>query len=346
LNCSHCYIFCDSYNFQFFKEIEMLRREPNHRNAFTLIELLVVIAIIGILSGLLLPAVQQVRSAARRISSVNNLKQIGLAMYNYESALTRYPPGYMSVVPHPDMDPNTWDGPPGWAWGTYILPFMEGNNVYDQLNLNLPCWHPDNSAIVQATIPTFLCPGAPGPEGPVNIVDDSGNVLAVFGRSHYVANVGQDEPWAHAQAPIQGDWSRIASGPFYRNSRVKIRDITDGTTTTVFVGEHTTVSEKTWVGVIPGAVCGPTDPVRFPLTDIDDAATLVLFHSGPSIAEPGVIHPPSFPTCHVCQLYSPWPGGNVLLGDGSVRFIPTTIDVNIWASMSTISGNEVINDDF
>ncbi len=267
-------------------------------------------------------------------------------MTHYESAMRRYPAGYRCQIPHPDLHAATWDSPPGWAWGTYLLPYLEGNNIADRMNMNLPCWHPDNQVAVQTTVPVFLCPGAPGPDGPINIVDDSGAVVAVFGRSHYVANVGQDEPWAHPQGPIQGDWRFLATGPFYRNSRVRIRDIVDGLSTTVFVGEHTTISDKTWVGIVPGAVCAPLDPHRFPLTNADSAATLVLFHSGPSAAEPGVIHPPSFPTCHVCQLYSPWPGGNVLFGDGSVQFIPTTIDVNIWAAMATIAGNEVIQYEF
>ncbi|HMP80636.1 MAG TPA: DUF1559 domain-containing protein [Pirellulaceae bacterium] len=314
------------------------------RVAFTLIELLVVIAIIGILVGLLLPAVQQVRSAARRISSSNNLRQIGLAMQNFEGTHRRFPAGYVASIGHPDSDPQTLDAPPGWAWGTMLLPYLEGGNIYDQLNLNLPCWHPDHADVVRNTVPIFLNPGAPGDDGPFVVPDRFGNPLAIFGRSHYVANAGQDEPWAYS--PPLSDWSVVATGPFYRNSRVRVRDITDGTSTTVFVGEHTTISNKTWVGVIPGAECCPLDPARFPFTECDEACTFVLCHSGPAASEPGVIHPPGFPTCHVCQMYSPWQGGNVLFGDGSVRFIPVTIDLNIWAGLSTIAGGEVVHDDF
>lgn len=314
------------------------------RRAFTLIELLVVIAIIGILVGMLLPAVQQVRSAARRLSSLNNLKQIGLAIQHYEGTHQRYPPGYLATIGHPDSDPETLDAPPGWAWGTMLLPFIEGGNVYDQLNLSLPCWHPANATIVQATLPAFLNPGAPGDDGPIAVRDPSGAIRAVFGRSHYVANAWQDEPWGYS--PPLGDWSPVASGPFYRNSRVRVRDVTDGTSTTVFIGEHTTISDKTWVGVVPGAECCPTDPMRFPFTECDAAATFVLCHSGPAASEPGVIHPPGFPTCHVCQMYSPWHGGNVLFGDGSVRFIPVTVDLNLWAGLSTIAGSEIVNDEF
>ncbi len=314
------------------------------KTAFTLIELLIVIAIIGVLVGMLLPAVQQVRTAARRLSSANNIRQIGLALHNFESANRRYPPGYQIELGHPDTFAGTLDAPPGWAWGTYLLSFLEANNVYDQLDLKLPAWDPLNAAGAMATVPVFLNPGAPGGEGNVTVRDESGIELAVFGRSHYVANVGQDEPWGYV--PPLTDWAQTASGPFYRNSRVRIRDVTDGLSMTVFIGEHTTISDKTWVGVVPGAVSCPSDPTRFPFTTCDAAATWVLCHSGPAASEPGVVHPPSFPTCHVCQMYAPWPGANVLFGDGSVRFIPTTINVDIWAGLSTIAGGEIVSDEF
>lgn len=309
---------------------------------FTLVELLVVIAIIGVLVGLLLPAVQAAREAARRTQNQNNLKQIGLAIHNYESALRQIPSGYISDVRTGIVFSDTLDAAPGWAWGALLLPYLEQGNLHSQLDFRLHAWHPNNAPIVTARVPVYLNPGAPNFDGDVVIRNESGTELARFGRSHYVANVGNDEPWAYRPAPA--DWRGIANGPFYRNSSVRFGDVVDGLSNTVFIGEHTTVSDKTWVAVVPGAISCTSDPNRFPFTECDDAAPYVLAHTGPSPTEPGVIHPPSFPTCHVCQMYSPWAsgGGFVLLGDGSVRFIPTQINLDAWAALNTIAGGEVI----
>jgi prepilin-type N-terminal cleavage/methylation domain-containing protein len=307
------------------------------RRAFTLIELLVVIALIGILIGLLLPAVQKVREAAARTQSANNLKQIGLALHNHHDVLYRFPSGYLSDFTHSTRDPHTWDGPPGWGWGTQLLPYLEQASLHRQLNLNLPCWHPANAALVKTEVKVFINPAAPNAGPTVEVKNAAGTVQATFGRSHYVGNVGWEEPWAHAI----GDWSRLANGPLYRNSQVRMTDVTDGLSNTVFVGEHTTISDKTWVGVVPGAEVCPIDPDRHPYTECDAAATLVLCHSGPAAGELDVIHPPSFPTCHVCQMYAPWQGGLVLFGDGSVRFVPTSVNVNTWAALSSMNRGDV-----
>jgi prepilin-type N-terminal cleavage/methylation domain-containing protein len=319
------------------------RSIPANRRAFTLVELLVVIAIIGLLVGLLLPAVQAAREAARRSQNQNNLKQIGLAMLNYESALKMLPSGYISDTRTGIVHSDTLDAAPGWAWGALLLPYLEQSPLHDQLNFSLHAWHASNAQAVKTRIPVFLNPAAPNYEGDTVVRDITGGELARFGRSHYVANVGNDEPWAYR--PPLSDWSKIANGPFYRNSRTRLASVTDGLTNTVFIGEHSTVSDKTWVAVVPGAASCTINPDRYPFTACDDAAPYVLAHTGPSPTEPGIIHPPSFPTCHVCQMYAPWSGGGgyVLMGDGSVHFIPTQINLDVWAGLNTIAGGEVIN---
>ncbi len=315
-----------------------------NRSGFTLIELLVVIAIIAILVALLLPAVQQAREAARRSQCKNNFKQLGLALHNYHDTHRVFPPGYISDVFHPNRDPETFDGPQGWAWGMMLLPFLEQGVVYDQFQILLPSWHPNNAPAARAVLPVFICPSATGTEGPMTVRDDDGNAIATFSRSTYVANVGHDEPWEYAVT----DHAPYSNGPFFRNSKIATQDVTDGLSNTVFLGEHTPlVSDKTWVGVPTGASVCANNPARFApvVIDCDEGATLVLVHSGPSAFEGDIVHPPNDPAVHVCQMYSQHQGGaQVLLGDGSVRFVSENISTVIWAAVSSRNGREVIGE--
>jgi prepilin-type N-terminal cleavage/methylation domain-containing protein/prepilin-type processing-associated H-X9-DG protein len=325
------------------------RRCPTvSRGGFTLVELLVVIAIIGVLMGLLLPAVQQARSAAYRMSSANQLKQIGLALTNYETARGRFPAGYTSDPVRFTPFADTLDAGPGWGWGAMILPYLEQGGLYDRLNLTLPCWAPENAEAVRTRISSFLSAGADSDFDAIQITDSSGTVVGVFGRSHYVANVGQDEAWGYS--PPVADWRSLPSsryiGPFYRNSRTRAAEILDGLSNTVFVGEHMSISNKTWVGVIPGTESCPVDVNRFPLTTCDAAATFVLAHSGPSASEPGIIHPPGYPTAHVCQFFSPWHGSNILFGDGSVRFVSNEVNPDVWSAACSMAGSEPMSVEF
>jgi prepilin-type N-terminal cleavage/methylation domain-containing protein len=143
------------------------------RAGFTLVELLVVIAIIGILVGLLLPAVQAAREAARRMSCSNNMKQLGLAAHNFESAYKRFPPSRKIKL---GAAPGT-PGNPGFpypgidhSWAVFMLPYIEQGSLYQQYDMNFP-WisspalipgTPDNQAVLRNVVPTFLCPSAPG----------------------------------------------------------------------------------------------------------------------------------------------------------------------------------------
>ena len=306
------------------------------KTGFTLIELLVVIAIISGLIGLLLPAVQRVREAAARTQSQNNLHQLGVALHGYHNIENRFPPGYQSGMPGSAV-PST-DAAPGWGWGAYLLPHLEQDAIFGQLQMDKPCWSAANAAAVKHAPKVFRCPAAPNVGPTMKVKNDSGSVLAEFGISHYVANNGQDETWAY-DIPDHSGLKGI--GPFYRNSRTSVNSVTDGVSNTVFIGEHTSVSDKTWVGVVPDASVCPVNDAMYPFTACDAAATLVLCHSGQAAAEPGVVHPPSFPTCHVCQMYAPWKGGNVLFGDGSVRFIATSINLDTWAALSSMNAGDV-----
>ncbi len=346
----------------------------SRRPAFTLVELLVVIAIIGILIALLLPAVQVAREAARRVACTNNLKQLALAIHNYESARRQLPSGYTSgslvSPPRADRDPNTWDAGPGWGWGAHILPFIEQGNVAGKIDYQRTIWDSAHAAIIRTTLPGFLCPSVSGEPTPFFAQNESGGPLTIggrsveLGRSHYVASHGQESCWgecgATAEGPVftniytsetinvrhNGDVSLVADGPFYRNSKTKLKDITDGLTNTIFLGEHSSaLSDKTWVGVVPGAFSHPL--IASPENGSDAGATLVLVHAGPSGGELDItgfpiIHPVNYPTYHVGQMFAEHSqGGNVALGDGSVRFVTDDVDLILWAEYSSIAEGEI-----
>lgn len=348
------------------------------RSAFTLVELLVVIAIIGMLVGLLLPAVQSARESARRMQCQNNLKQIGLAIQNYESAHRRFPSGYISYATNNGsgpawaaIDPDTWDAAPGWGWGALILPFLEQGNITAGLSMQRPIWDAANRQLINTRLPVYLCPSSSGDEGPFVLRDSSGAALTRYGsplqvgRSHYIGSHGQESCWGDCGSAatglvftniytsetklirIDGNAARVADGPFFRNSKVGFQHITDGTSNTIFVSEHSSkLSDKSWVGAVPGAFTHP----RFvtPENGPDAAATLVLMHVGPSGGELDItgfpiIHPMNFPTYHVGQMYSEHPGGgNVLYGDGSVRYMQQTIDLILAAELASMNEGEVV----
>src|SRR6476620_3020754 len=131
------------------------------RVAFTLIELLVVITIIAILIGLLLPAVQKVREAANRMKCSNNLKQIGLALHNYESRNECFPPGFSSAVL---PDGRNSPAGPGWGWAAYLLEDLEQSNRHRRINFALPITDPSNTTARLTSLKMMLCPSDPGPE--------------------------------------------------------------------------------------------------------------------------------------------------------------------------------------
>src|SRR5215472_11978580 len=139
----------------------MTRRLP--RSAFTLIELLVVIAIIAILIGLLLPAVQKVREAAARTQCTNNLKQIGLALHSYHDASNYFPPGYVDGNTDPNSTPDN-DVGPGWGWATFLLPYLEQQNLYNQINLNAGIGIGSNAAPSQMSLKVYQCPADAYPQ--------------------------------------------------------------------------------------------------------------------------------------------------------------------------------------
>ncbi len=340
-------------------------------------ELLVVIGILSMLFGLLLPAVQKVRAAATRTQCANNLKQIGIALHNYESIHRCFPPscqtdsfanGSYEGLSYGDDERV---GPPGFGWGVFLLPQLEQDNLYRQFNRNEPCWARVNAVAAATKVKVFLCPGATGGNDGFNVqqaVDRrhgadlrrSDGSKIFFAHSHYVTNAGVNQPWGRSTPycynfdvpePVSGAPDDIINGPFYPNSKTTIASVSDGLTNTVFIGERSSfLSNNTWVGVVPHAVVTPRLDL-FPWPSENNAATdLVGCHSGPDVHDHPqvIIHAPNNPFGHTDEMWGQHdaPGCNVLLGDGSVRFIGAFIHPLTWVALSTRNGGETIDGNY
>ena len=198
---------------------------PRNRQAFTLVELLVVIAIIGTLVGLLLPAVQSARESARRTSCTNNLRQFGLALFNFESARGCFP----------QTDART-SSTSGWSLHARLLPYAEESAISNQLDFNATPFTGSYSNQVPAAqfaalfakpIPMLLCPSDPAPT--VNTCNG-----ATYGGNNYMVSFGSATV---SGANTYWEFSKPTDGIVYENSRVKIAKITDGTSKTVIASE-------------------------------------------------------------------------------------------------------------
>ena len=205
-------------------------RLDQRSHGFTLVELLVVIAVIGMLVALLLPAVQSAREAARRTQCQNNFKQISLALQNYHSAIGTFPPG------------SRWTSDYfGWSWGVYILPQMEQGTVYDRLNITEGFLSPNNWAVMGTKIDYFLCPNSPnnqiawieccsGRQNGPNSVDDL-RQSNMAGVSDSVGNGPNGAPSSRARTD--------GNGMLFLNSEIRFKNVVDGTSKTLILGEIT-----------------------------------------------------------------------------------------------------------
>ena len=195
----------------------------NRSSGFTLVELLVVIAIIGLLIGLLLPAVQAAREAARRSQCQSNLRQIGIAMHNEHSARNRFPPGFVSRT-------MSTDGPglgPGWGWAAHLLPHLEEANLHVELDHDI--LDPAFDSVRVTRLPLFLCPSDPGEAHSFTVADDAGAELTILAFANYVGVGGTFE--------VTG-FPDTGTGVMLRNKRLRIAEITDGTSHTLMVAER------------------------------------------------------------------------------------------------------------
>jgi prepilin-type processing-associated H-X9-DG protein len=321
----------------------------------------VVITIIGMLIALLLPAVQAARESARQMQCSNNLKQIGLALNNYHSMVGCFPPAYISPHDLNDQNPSTVnvDSGPGWGWAAMLLPYLEQQNLHDQIHFDKDIKDATNATARATSLSGFLCPSDDGtttftvdslgdstPNYSTPVTDSSGNPVVVA-HGNYVGIFGNpeitcDPGFLLTKDPDTGVPDRLPKyrGMFYRNVSVCIADVKDGTSNTLFVGERcTNLAYATWTGAVTGGQVPPKipDPYNY---GPEGAPVLILGHTG-VYGEDIPPHTPNSSVNHVDDFWSFHPQGvNFLFVDGSVRRINNTIDPQVYCALGTKAGGE------
>jgi len=349
--------------------------QSNRRRGFTLIELLVVIAIIGVLVALLLPAVQAAREAARRSQCINNLKQMGLALHNYESAIGSFPPGAGGQPSVPGGGSAGWGE---WSAHSMMLPFMEQKPIYDSINFMLVGTHDRggelNLTVWNTRISSFLCP-SDGNAGRSSL----NNYYGCVGTSTY-------DGWGSPGGPRQ------TTGLFTKYVSYGIRDATDGTSSTIAFSEtltggtdNTSQPKNNGRNTIQGQTLDAAAKVQD--ASINLAATLTALQVCTTSYNAGLggidkirqnvgerwgwgdtamtmfntIVPPNstqhrWSACrNACDTCSPdsssfvnatskHSGGvNVAFADGSVRFIKDSVSQRVWMALGTKANGETLS---
>ncbi len=314
-------------------------RTSTIRRGFTLIELLVVIAIIAILIALLLPAVQQAREAARRTQCKNNLMNVCLALHNYMMAHEVLPPGTQNatgpIVSGPKATGRDGDaligagmgggdaaaqpaptGPVGYhmSWTTQILPYLEQQNAYSKIDFHKSVYDAANLPVMQHTITTYLCPSDYGPTSSAN------GIRTNYRGVHH-----------HQEAAIDVD----QNGVLYLNSAVRYEDITDGSSSTILIGEAVLQlnSSMGWMSGTRATLRNTGTSINAPIQAL--RASGYGRQNDTEDADPAVVG--GFSSYHTG-------GGHFGMGDGSVRFLSENIQAITYSHLGNRHDGEMVED--
>lgn len=306
-----------------------------NRRGFTLVELLVVIAIIGILIALLLPAVQAAREAARRSQCTNNLKQMGLALHNHHDTYRKLPPGSYN---------NAAWGRDATSWYVYVMPFMEQNNRYDEIDItkrlngngadaNTNPW----PSVRMQHLDAMLCPSDS------NVITEQGASEWQVALHNYVVCYGD------ASFNSGNQWGTVdgyvgKAGMFVPERHAALRDATDGTSNTLLGSEIITPDQvNTWnaLGMTLFAQGAGFTAYYTPNANADDRLNRCPVNLGANLGAKCQQHADWDWGANVVSARSWHPGGvNVLLTDASVRFVAETVDQKTWRALATRGGGE------
>ncbi|MEM7784138.1 MAG: DUF1559 domain-containing protein [Planctomycetota bacterium] len=327
-----------------------------NRTAFTLVELLVVIAIIGILIGMLLPAVQQVREAARRTTCKNNMRQLAIGIHNYESTFSRFPSGY-AYIPGSEYSGAGYPASGfetanhlGHAWGAFILAYIEQQNLRDLTKFKLPVFDPIHQQVRETHLPVFICPTDPWSSGNFVIRDESSSPVEKYAAASYCANWGPAFGVEATPGDASDDHNLDATpddseGPFFRNSRITFGHVVDGTSSTIGLGERTNGPILDTDGRPIGTEPHPNfenawfAAVRDIDAPDDDHGHMVLFDAeyGPNQARgdgTGADRGVSAPHAGIAQF---------TFLDGSVHAINENVSIDVYRALCSIRGGENID---
>ncbi len=259
------------------------------KNALTLIELLVVVGIIGIFVALLLPAVMQAREAARQTQCKNNLRQLGIALHNFHEIHKRFPPGTLNE----------------WSWSARLLPLIEGNNVYNRFDLSHEPFEEPNYSNTDTIISVFMCPS----DGRSNLIFNPVKMPGMrFAHTSYLGSLAAND--------------NLSRGMFREYGSVRLAEVQDGASNTLFVGERSVVvangqSFSWWVWGPETLISAGQGFRQGTYSNLESAKHWWSYHAG---------------------------GGHFLFVDGSLHFLPYSIDANVFASLGTKNGGEVVTD--
>ena len=317
---------------------------------FTMIEVLVVVAIIAVLISLLLPAVQSAREAARRTQCANNLLQLGIALGNYEATHLVLPPGVVNPTGPIVETPAGYQ----FSWITQILPFFEQRNVYQHLDFNAGIYQVNNLTVRSVSMNTLLCPSTPFGR----------NSFANFGSGSLGPSLSNIPPpamtsYAACHNDIEAPIDSKNNGVFFLNSHVRLDEIEDGLAHTIFLGEKRPGGDELgWASGTRATLRNTGTPINQTSLDPTDLGPFMSvdteggpppdpdapgMSSGPATAPAAPKAPIPIPVGGFGSYHSN--GSNFVFGDGSVRFLRTTLNDRIFRLLGNRADGEPIGDD-